>query len=90
MTTLTQDQKAEIVSKFGQNAQDTGNARVQIALLTERINELTEHLRTHSKDHHSRRGLLMLVGKRRRLLGYLQKKDLEGYRALIKDLGLRR
>ena len=87
---LTQERKTEIVSKFGENAQDTGNTRVQVALLTERINELTEHLREHKKDHHSRRGLLMLVGQRRRLLGYLQKRDLEGYRALIKELGLRR
>jgi len=87
---LTQERKSEIVAKFGQNAQDTGNTRVQIALLTERINELTEHLRDHKKDHHSRRGLLMLVGQRRRLLGYMQKHDLEGYRALIKELGLRR
>jgi small subunit ribosomal protein S15 len=87
---LTQERKSEIVAKFGENAQDTGNTRVQIALLTERINELTEHLRGHKKDHHSRRGLLMLVGQRRRLLGYMQKHDLEGYRALIKELGLRR
>lgn len=88
--TLTQERKAEIVAKFGENPQDTGNARVQIALLTARINDLTEHLRTHRKDHHSRRGLLMLVGQRRRLLAYLQKKDLEGYRELIRELGLRR
>lgn len=88
--TLTQERKAEIVAKFGDNPQDTGNTRVQVALLTARINELTEHLRTHRKDHHSRRGLLMLVGQRRRLLAYLQKKDLEGYRGLIKELGLRR
>ena len=87
---LTQERKSEIVAKFGANAQDTGNTRVQVALLTERINALTEHLRTNKKDHHSRRGLLMLVGRRRRLLNYLQKKDLEGYRALIKELGLRR
>jgi small subunit ribosomal protein S15 len=87
---LTQERKAELVTKFGSNPEDTGNTRVQVALLTERINELTEHLREHKKDHHSRRGLLMLVGQRRRLLNYLQKKDLEGYRALIKDLGLRR
>lgn len=87
---LTQERKSEIVAKFGENAQDTGNTRVQVALLTERINELTEHLRSHKKDHHSRRGLLMLVGQRRRLLGYFQKHDLEGYRALIKELGLRR
>ena len=87
---LTAERKQEIVAKFGENAQDTGNTRVQVALLTERINELTEHLRTHKKDHHSRRGLLMLVGQRRRLLGYFQTHDLEGYRALIKELGLRR
>jgi small subunit ribosomal protein S15 len=87
---LTQERKAELTAQFGTNPQDTGNTRVQVALLTERINELTEHLRTHSKDHHSRRGLLMLVGKRRRLLAYLQKKDLEGYRSLIRELGLRR
>ena len=87
---LTQERKAEIVAKFGGSPQDTGNTRVQVALLTERINELTEHLRSHKKDHHSRRGLLMLVGQRRRLLGYMQKRDLEGYRALIKELGLRR
>ncbi len=90
MTTLTQEQKAEIVANFGQNAQDTGSTRVQIALLTQRINDLTAHLRTHKKDHHSRRGLLMLVGRRRRLLNYLQRHDLEGYRALIRELGLRR
>jgi len=88
--TLTAERKAEIVEKFGESPQDTGNTRVQIALLTARINTLTEHLRTHKKDHHSRRGLLMLVGQRRRLLGYLQKKDLEGYRELIRELGLRR
>jgi small subunit ribosomal protein S15 len=88
--TLTAERKAEIVEKFGESPQDTGNTRVQIALLTARINDLTEHLRTHRKDHHSRRGLLMLVGQRRRLLGYLQKKDLEGYRELIRELGLRR
>ena len=88
--TLTQESKAEIVAKFGDNPQDTGNTRVQVALLTARINELTEHLRSHKKDHHSRRGLLMLVGQRRRLLAYLQKKDLEGYRELIRELGLRR
>jgi small subunit ribosomal protein S15 len=88
--TLTKEAKLEIVGKHGRHEGDTGSPEVQIALLTTRINELTEHLRSHSKDHHSRRGLLMLVGKRRRLLGYLQKKDLEGYRALIKELGLRR
>jgi small subunit ribosomal protein S15 len=88
--TMTLERKAEIVAQFGENDQDTGNTRVQVALLTARINELTEHLRSHRKDHHSRRGLLMLVGQRRRLLGYLQKRDLEGYRELIRELGLRR
>ncbi|HEX8086723.1 MAG TPA: 30S ribosomal protein S15 [Solirubrobacteraceae bacterium] len=88
--TLTQDRKAEIVARWGASPTDTGDTRVQIALLTARINELTEHLRTHRKDHHSRRGLLMLVGKRRRLLNYLQRHDLEGYRELIRELGLRR
>jgi len=87
---LTQERKQELVSQFGDSDQDTGNTRVQVALLTERINELTEHLRTNQKDHHSRRGLLMLVGQRRRLLNYFHKHDLDGYRALIKELGLRR
>jgi small subunit ribosomal protein S15 len=90
MSTLTAERKQEIVEKFGDNAQDTGSTRVQVALLTARINDLTEHLREHKKDHHSRRGLLMLVGQRRRLLNYLAKKDLEAYRALIAELGLRR
>ena len=88
--TLTVEDKREIVGKFGRDQNDTGSTEVQVALLTARINELTEHLREHKKDHHSRRGLLMLVGQRRRLLNYLQKKDLEGYRSLIRELGLRR
>ncbi|MEA2317654.1 MAG: small subunit ribosomal protein [Solirubrobacteraceae bacterium] len=88
--TLTQERKTEIIAQFGENAQDTGNTRVQIALLTQRINDLTGHLREHKKDHHSRRGLLMLVGQRRRLLNYMQRNDLEGYRSLIRELGLRR
>ncbi len=88
--TLTQERKAELTTQFGKDPRDTGNTRVQVALLTERINELTTHLRVHSKDHHSRRGLLMLVGRRRRLLNYMQRSDLEGYRELIKELGLRR
>ncbi len=88
--TLTQDRKQEIVTQYGDNPQDTGNTRVQIALLTARINELTEHLRTHRKDHHSRRGLLVLVGKRRRMLNYMQRNDLDAYRQLIRELGLRR
>lgn len=88
--TLTQERKRELVEKFGDSSADTGKAEVQIALLTARINSLTEHLRTHRKDHHSRRGLLMLVGRRRRLLGYLQRTDLERYRSLLRELGLRR
>jgi small subunit ribosomal protein S15 len=87
---LTQERKAEIVAQFGASPQDTGNTRVQVALLTQRINDLTAHLREHRKDHHSRRGLLMLVGQRRRLLNYMQRNDLEGYRSLIRELGLRR
>ncbi len=88
--TLTQDRKQEIVAEYGDNPEDTGNTRVQIALLTARINDLTEHLRTHRKDHHSRRGLLVLVGKRRRMLNYMQRNDLDAYRELIRQLGLRR
>ena len=88
--TLTQERKLELIEKFGDGPADTGKAEVQIALLTERINDLTEHLRGHRKDHHSRRGLLMLVGRRRRFLNYLQRSDLERYRALIRELGLRR
>ena len=87
---LTREAKLEIVQQHGKSDTDTGSAQVQIALLTRRINELTEHLRTHAKDHYSRRGLLKLVGRRRRLLNYMQRHDLEGYRALIKELGLRR
>jgi small subunit ribosomal protein S15 len=88
--TMTQERKQELVTKFGDGDADTGKTEVQVALLTERINELTEHLRTHSKDHHSRRGLLMLVGRRRRFLNYLQRTDLERYRTVIRELGLRR
>jgi len=88
--TLTKEAKLEIVDKHGRHDGDTGSPEVQIALLTTRINELTEHLRTHPKDHYSRRGLLKLVGRRRRLLDYLQRTSLESYRALIKELGLRR
>lgn len=87
---LTKEAKLEIVGRHGRKDADTGSPQVQIALLTRRIEQLTEHLRAHRKDHHSRRGLLKLVGQRRRLLNYLQKRDLEGYRSLIKDLGLRR
>jgi small subunit ribosomal protein S15 len=87
---LTKEAKLEVIEKHGANAADTGSPQVQIALLTRRIDQLTEHLRTHPKDHYSRRGLLKLVGRRRRFLDYLQRKDIEGYRALIKELGLRR
>ena len=87
---MTAEEKQEIVAQFGADANDTGRAQVQIALLTRRINHLTDHVRTHKHDHHSRRGLLMLVGRRRRLLNYLQKSNLEGYRTLVRELGLRR
>ncbi|HEY5144136.1 MAG TPA: 30S ribosomal protein S15 [Solirubrobacteraceae bacterium] len=90
MTTLSPEKTREIVAQFGANEADTGNTRVQVALLTQRINDLTEHLREHKKDHASRRGLLMLVGQRRRLLNYLQKSDLEAYRGLVRELGLRK
>jgi len=87
---LTKDKKTELIGKHGRADGDTGSAEVQIALLTARIEELTGHLREHGKDHHSRRGLLMLVGKRRRMLRYLERNDLERYRALVTELGLRR
>ncbi len=80
----------EIIAEFGKHDSDTGSPEVQVALVTDRINHLTEHLRTHKHDHHSRRGLLMLVGKRRRLLNYLRSQDVERYRNLIAALGLRR
>jgi small subunit ribosomal protein S15 len=82
-------EKASTISKHRDHETDTGSSRVQVALLTERINYLTDHFRTHAKDHHSRRGLLKMVGKRRRLLDYLKRTDLEGYRKIIADLGLR-
>ncbi|MCX6385038.1 MAG: 30S ribosomal protein S15 [Solirubrobacterales bacterium] len=88
--TVTAEQKQELVTKFGKAEGDTGSAEVQIALMTARINDLTEHLRGHKKDHHSRRGLLMIVGRRRRLLQYLQRHDLDSYRSLVKELGLRK
>ncbi len=87
---LTKEQKAEIAAKHGRNPKDTGSAEVQIAVLTASINQLTEHLKTHKKDHHSRRGLLLQVGRRRSLLNYVQRTNLERYRALISELGLRR
>lgn len=82
--------KQEIINKFGRNEKDTGSPEVQIALLTHRINHLTEHLKMHKKDHHSRRGLLMMVGQRRGLLQYLKDNDIESYRNLIAELSLRR
>ena len=88
--TMTVEEKREIISRFGRDESDTGKTEVQVALLTHRINHLTEHLREHKHDHHSRRGLLLLVGRRRRLLNYLAKKDISRYRALIEKLGLRR
>ena len=88
--TLTKEAKQEIVGRHGRSQQDTGSAEVQIALLSERINYLTEHFKTHKKDHHSRRGLLKLVSQRRRQLDYLKKTDIERYRSLIQELGLRR
>ncbi len=87
---LTPEQKSEVIGKFQRKEQDTGSAEVQVALLSERIRYLTEHFKVHVKDHHSRRGLLKLVGQRRRLLNYLKRKDVERYRALIKELGIRK
>ena len=87
---LTQDQKTELIQKFGANEKDTGSTKVQVALLTQRISELTEHLKVHKHDHHSRRGLLLLVGRRRRLLKYIAAVDVARYRSLIERLGLRR
>ncbi|GMU88630.1 MAG: 30S ribosomal protein S15 [Chlorobiota bacterium] len=87
---MTNQEKLEIIKKHGANEQDSGKAEVQIALLTKRINDLTAHFQAHAKDHHSRRGLLMLVGKRRRLLDYLIRKDINRYRAIIKELNIRK
>jgi len=87
---LDQATKAQIIGEFGAKEGDTGSPEVQIAMLTRRINQLTEHLKVHKHDHHSRRGLLLLVGRRRRLLKYLMNNDIERYRALIQKLGLRR
>lgn len=87
---LTKEQKTEIAVKYGRGSNDTGSAEVQVAILTASINQLTEHLKVHKKDHHSRRGLLLQVGQRRRLLNYLQSEDVERYRGLISELGLRR
>jgi small subunit ribosomal protein S15 len=82
-------EKAPTVAKYKTHENDTGSTRVQVALLTERINYLTDHFRAHAKDHHSRRGLLKMVGKRKRLLGYLRRTDVAGYRQIIQELGLR-
>ena len=87
---LTKETKQEIFKQHGKGETDTGSTESQVALLSRRIDDLTEHMRTHRKDHHTRRGLLKLVGQRRRLLNYLQRRNLESYRKLIKDLGLRR
>jgi small subunit ribosomal protein S15 len=87
---MTAEEKKTIIEQYQTKPGDTGSPEVQIALMSHRINELTEHLKTHKHDHHSRRGLLLLVGQRRRLLGYLQRVDIERYRSLIERLGLRR
>lgn len=90
MAATLPDSKQDIIAQFARSEGDTGSPEVQIALLTKRIDHLTEHLKVHKHDHHSRRGLLMLVGQRRRMLGYLRNEDIERYRALIAELGLRR
>ena len=86
---ISKERVAELIAEFGKNAQDSGSAEVQVAILSERIRNLTEHLKAHPKDHHARRGLLMLVGKRRRLLVYIKNRDILEYRELIKKLGIR-
>ncbi len=87
---MTKEEKQEIIKKFGKSEDDSGKSEVQIALLTKRINDLTDHFNVHKKDHHSRRGLMMMVGKRRRLLDYLTAKDIERYRTIIKELNIRK
>lgn len=87
---MTREEKLEIIKKHGESDKDSGKTEVQIALLTKRINDLTDHFNVHKKDHHSRRGLLMMVGKRRRLLDYLAGKDIARYRAIIKELNIRK
>ena len=87
---ITQEKKAEIIAEYATHEGDTGSPEVQVAILTYRINDLNEHLKIHKKDHHSRRGLLKMVGKRRSMLAYLQKKDVNRYRELIKKLGIRK
>lgn len=87
--TISKERKAELIKQYGKNEQDSGSAAVQVAILTDRIHELTEHMKSHKKDFHTRRGLLMLVGKRRRLLSYIKKDDINEYRELIAKLGIR-
>jgi small subunit ribosomal protein S15 len=87
---MTKEEKLELIKKYGTNENDSGKSEVQIALLTKRINDLTSHFNAHKKDHHSRRGLMMMVGKRRRLLDYLVDKDIERYRTIIKELNIRK
>ncbi len=87
---ISKEKKEEIIAAYGRTPEDTGSPEVQVALLTERINELTAHLKEHPKDHHSRRGLLKMVGQRRGLLDYLKRNDIEGYRSLIERLGIRK
>jgi small subunit ribosomal protein S15 len=87
---MTKEEKSGLIKKYGNSEKDSGKAEVQIALLTQRINDLTEHFNVHKKDHHSRRGLLTMVGKRRRLLNYLMKKDIGRYRSIIKELNIRK
>ncbi len=87
---ITQENKVEVISKYGKDNKDTGSTEVQIALLTSRIENLSEHMKNNKKDYHSLRGLLQMVGKRKRLLSYLERNDYEGYKELIKSLGLRR
>lgn len=87
---LSKEEKLTLVTKYGKNEKDSGTAEVQIAILTERINQLTGHFESHKKDHASRRGLMQLVGKRRRLLDYLASRDIERYRSIIKDLNIRK
>ena len=87
--TISKERKAELIREYGKNEKDSGSAEVQVAILTDRIRELTEHMKVHKKDFHTRRGLLMLVGKRRRLLAYIKKRDINEYRELIGRLGIR-
>jgi small subunit ribosomal protein S15 len=87
---LSVEQRTEVIKQFGADVKDTGSARVQVALITARLNYLQDHFRAHKKDHHSRRGLLKLVGRRRRLLEYIKQRDVQEYRALIQELGIRK